>query len=104
MCVCVCVCVCVCADIYHCVFGDLEESLQSCCYKALESARAEKVASVVFWLDGFAFLSGTVQAPPARLFKLLAMQYSAIFTSQLESFLTVCEQIIFVVLQFLLRW
>ena len=49
---------CVYLDIYHCVFGDLEESLQSCCYKALGSAREEKLSTIVFWLDGFAFLSG----------------------------------------------
>ena len=46
------------ADIYHCVFGDLEESLQSCCWRALETASAEKLGTVVFWLDGFISLSG----------------------------------------------
>ncbi len=45
-------------DIYHCVFGDLEESLQSCCHKAMEEAHKEKLQTIVFWLDGFASLSG----------------------------------------------
>ena len=45
-------------DIYHCVFGDLEESLQSCCRKALEKASQDELTSVVFWMDGFASLSG----------------------------------------------
>ena len=49
-----------CLDIYHSVFGDLEESLQSCCYKALETAGEEKLSTVVFWLDGFASLQGNV--------------------------------------------
>ena len=47
-------------DIYHCMFGDLEESLQSCCFKALETAITEKLSTVVFWLDGFASLSGMI--------------------------------------------
>ncbi len=47
-----------CADVYHCVFGDLEESLQSCCLSAMEEARKEKMKTIVFWLDGFASLSG----------------------------------------------
>ena len=51
-------CVCVCVDIYHCVFGDLEESLQSCCHEAMESASKGKLRTIVFWLDGFISISG----------------------------------------------
>ena len=46
-------------DVYHCVFGNLEESLQSCCQNAMEEASREKMRTVVFWLDGFASLSGS---------------------------------------------
>lgn len=45
-------------DLYHCVFGDLEESLQSCCRKALEMACEKELHNVVFWVDGFASISG----------------------------------------------
>ena len=47
-----------CTVIYHCVFGDLEESLQSCCRKALEKASQDELTNVAFWVDGFASLSG----------------------------------------------
>lgn len=45
---------------YHCVFGDLEESLQSCCHNALAEASKEELRTIVFWLDGFASLSGNI--------------------------------------------
>lgn len=46
------------SDVYHCVFGDLEESLQSCCREALQTASSQKMRTIIFWLDGFASLSG----------------------------------------------
>ena len=44
--------------IFHCVFGDLQESLLSCCRGALDTAAQEKDKTIVFWLDGFAAVSG----------------------------------------------
>ena len=46
------------AEIYHCVFGDLEESLQSCCTNALESASEEQLRRIAFWMDGFVSIQG----------------------------------------------
>ena len=46
-------------DIYHCIFGNLEESLQGCCRTALETASKKEFTNIIFWVDGFASLSGT---------------------------------------------
>ena len=45
-------------DVYHCVFGDLKESLYSCCNTALDEASRSGHKRVVFWVDGFAAIAG----------------------------------------------
>ena len=39
--------------LYHCVFGNLEEHLVSCCCNALSAASASGHKVVAFWLEGF---------------------------------------------------
>ena len=39
--------------LYHCVFGNLEEHLVSCCCNALSTASAREHKVVSFWLEGF---------------------------------------------------
>lgn len=39
--------------LYHCVFGNLEEHLVSCCSNALSMARENGYKVVAFWLEGF---------------------------------------------------
>lgn len=39
--------------LYHCVFGNLEEHLISCCSSALSTARTNGHKLVSFWLEGF---------------------------------------------------
>ena len=43
--------------IFHCVFGDLQESLLSYCRGALDTAAQRKDKTIVFWLDSFAAVS-----------------------------------------------
>ena len=53
--------------IFHCVFGDLQESLVSACREALDTKPAvqetrattaqEKDRTIVFWMNGFAAVS-----------------------------------------------
>ena len=43
--------------IFHCVFGDLQESLVSACREALDTTAQEKDKTIVFWMNGFAAVS-----------------------------------------------
>jgi hypothetical protein len=43
---------------YHCVFGNLEESLQKCIWSALEGNCSEESPAIAFWLDGFTAING----------------------------------------------
>ena len=46
------------AAMYHCVFGNLEESLQKCIWSALEGNCSEESPAIAFWLDGFTAING----------------------------------------------
>ena len=43
--------------IFHCVFGDLQESLSSACREVLDTAAQEKDRTFVFWMNGFVAVS-----------------------------------------------
>ena len=43
--------------VFHCVFGDLQESLVSACREALDTAAQDKDRTIVFWMNGFAAVS-----------------------------------------------
>ena len=43
--------------IFHCVFGDLQESLVSACREALDTAAQDKDRTIVCWMNGFAAVS-----------------------------------------------
>ena len=46
---------------YHCVFGNLEENLQKCIWRALDEGCSEREVStaiITFWLDGFTAING----------------------------------------------
>ena len=43
--------------IFHCVFGDLQESLMIACREALDTAAQKKDRITIFWMNGFAAVS-----------------------------------------------
>ena len=51
------------AAVYHCVFGNLEESLQKCIWSALDDSCSTEPPTIAFWLDGFTAINGEWTPP-----------------------------------------